>query len=289
MLKGLAKKYCLVWRKDVRMHVLCGALWNYVLYLKWRIHKFVHHIDRPIIHYYSVCWNEEKMLPFMFYHYDKFIDRYYIYDNESTDSSISIINNHPNAKLITFKTDGFNDMTQNQIKNECWKKSRGKADYVVVCDIDEFFYVPDMNEFIKAIKEERVSLPMSNGYDMVSDKFPNYALTPSILDVAGNGVPNKDYAKCIFFNPYKIVEINYDPGAHICHPLGIVRCSTEPQYKVLHYKNLGVEYVLERYNDYKNRMSIENIKNGFAFQYFEEEETIVSNVRNLLSIAQKII
>ena len=88
----------------------------------------------------------------MFQHYDTFVDKFFIYDNESTDKSADIIAANPKVKKISFQTEGFEDEIQNTIKNECWKASRGKADYVIVCDIDEFLYTPNTKAFLSHLQ-----------------------------------------------------------------------------------------------------------------------------------------
>jgi hypothetical protein len=34
---------------------------------------------------YATCWNEEKMLPYFFRHYDTLVSRYFVFDDGSTD------------------------------------------------------------------------------------------------------------------------------------------------------------------------------------------------------------
>ena len=284
----LTHKYGLRFRKGERLKVLFQLLWNAVLYTKWRIYKCLLGIHHPVVHYYAVCWNEEKMLPFMFQHYETFVDKFFIYDNESTDKSADIIAVNPNAKKISFQTEGFEDEIQNTIKNECWKSSRGKADYVIVCDIDEFLYTPNIQEYLSNLQTSGISMPLSQGFDMCNPQFPNYRTTPLLVEAVKSGVPNRDYSKCILFSPYKIVDVNYEPGAHFCHPYGLIN-SDETPYYVLHYKYLGVEYVLERTRQYRMRMSKDNIAKGYALQYADEEHIVEDRVNNVLLNAQIVI
>ena len=288
MSNKLTQKYGLRFRKGERLKVLFQLLWNVVLYTKWRIYKCLHGIHHPVVHYYAVCWNEEKMLPFMFQHYDTFVDKFFIYDNESTDKSADIIAANPKVKKISFQTEGFEDEIQNTIKNECWKSSRGKADYVIVCDIDEFLYIPNIQEYLSNLQTSGISMPLSQGFDMCNPQFPNYRTTPSLVEAVKTGVPNRDYSKCILFSPYKIVDMNYEPGAHFCHPYGLIN-SDETPYYVLHYKYLGVEYVLERTRQYRMRMSKDNIAKGYALQYADEEHIVEDRVNNVLLNAQIVI
>lgn len=225
----------------------------------------------------------------MFHHYDSLVDRFFIFDNGSSDSSKEIINRHPKTELNPFQTKGFDDVVHMRIKNECWKKSRGNADYVIVCDIDEFIYLSQPMDFFTRIKGQNISIPHSIGYNMVAEEFPKYSKTPSLISAVNRGVISNDYSKCLFFDPYKIVDINYEPGAHICHPTGMVRYSKYPLYKVLHYKNLGYEYVIDRSKEYRLRMSEENIKNNYAIQYYESDNEIINKVNDMLNNALKVI
>ena len=52
-----------------------------------------------IIHLHATCWNEEQMLPFFFRYYDRFVDRYYIHDNQSSDGSIEILSFRRHQKM----------------------------------------------------------------------------------------------------------------------------------------------------------------------------------------------
>ena len=117
---SLFKLYCekhnIVLHKGENIHILLTLAWNWILLLKLKLHKWLHGIHRPIVHYYAVCWNEEKMLPFMFDYYERFVDKFTIYDNCSSDRSSDIILSHKNAQMISFSTDGFNDNIHNDIK-----------------------------------------------------------------------------------------------------------------------------------------------------------------------------
>mgnify|MGYP003885661107 CR=1 FL=1 len=46
------------------------------------------------IHLYSICYNEQVMLPHFIDHYSSFCDKLFIYDNFSTDLSSDICKNN---------------------------------------------------------------------------------------------------------------------------------------------------------------------------------------------------
>ena len=62
--------------------------------------------NHVIIHVYALCWNEEKMLPYFFKHYDNIADQYYIFDNNSTDNSLSMLRSHPKVIIDSFEIEG---------------------------------------------------------------------------------------------------------------------------------------------------------------------------------------
>ncbi|WP_119302988.1 glycosyltransferase family 2 protein [Dongia deserti] len=64
------------------------------------------HVRDPVIHLYCLCWNEERMLPFFFRHYDDLVARYFVFDNGSTDRSIGMLKQHPKVTLGEFRAVG---------------------------------------------------------------------------------------------------------------------------------------------------------------------------------------
>src|SRR5579871_6090391 len=126
-----------------------------------------------IVHLYAHCWNEEAMLPFFFRHYDDVVDRYFITDTGSTDRSLEILRKHPNVLIDAPKPDGASFVQENTARqNECWKQSRIKADWVIITAIDEHLYHPDLRGYLKRCGREGVTILRAEGYEMVSDSFP---------------------------------------------------------------------------------------------------------------------
>jgi len=121
---------------------------------------------------YAVAFNEEKIMPFFLDYYSQFSSKITIYDNESTDNTVSIVNNYKKCKteVISFYSENsMNDYIHRDIKNKCWKDSTD--DYVIVVDCDEFIYHPNLIEFLTTTKKP---LYCPTGYQMVSEKFPEY-------------------------------------------------------------------------------------------------------------------
>ena len=280
------EKHHIILQRGHSLAILLRLLLNRIQLCRLRIYKLFSGIHHPIVHYYAVCWNEERMLSFMFMHYGCFVDRFIIYDNHSEDNSEAIIHSHPNTHIIKFQTEGFNDQIHNDIKNNCWKRSRGKADFVIVCDMDEFLYHPDLQSALSEMRKNGQTIVKPLGYNMYSSDEPAKGI-PLTTQVPC-GVRDQWFDKCILFDPHSIVEINYKPGAHECHPVGKVIWNKN-DFKLLHYKNIGLEQLLARYRAYAARLSKENIENNYGTTYMQKEQFTIQEFKENEQKATKII
>ena len=98
------------------------------------------------IHLYALCWNDADMLPFFFRHYDRFVTRYIIFDDGSTDESLAIMQSRQNVELRKFVREDADSfaLSEQAVSNHCWKASRGVADWVIITDIDEHLHHTDL-------------------------------------------------------------------------------------------------------------------------------------------------
>ena len=98
---------------------------------------------------YTVLKNEEELLPFYLEHYKTRFPGcvIHIYDNNSTDQSVSICKA---AGCIIYPFPDFipyvNEELLQEHKNTCWKNS--KADWIIVCDTDELIQI-DHRDLVK--------------------------------------------------------------------------------------------------------------------------------------------
>lgn len=231
-----------------------------------------------IIHYYTICWNEEMILPFVLRYYSKFCNKMVFMDNESTDSSHEIIKSFDNTEIRTFKTNNqINDAAYLDIKNNIWKESRGIADWIIICDTDEILYHSNLLFKLEMLKAKGVSIIKPYGYDMVAESFP----TEDILEIKTGVKENRHFRKCIIFDPNKISEINFKTGCHKCKPEGNVKFYKKSDIKLLHYKNLGLSYLVNRFNVFKSRLSQYNIDNKFGTHYLSEKEELEKKFNKL--------
>lgn len=253
----------------------------YILSVKLFFYKKLHGINNPIIHLYAVCWNEAAITPLFLKYYNKFIDKYHIYDNGSNDGTLELIKNDI-IEIIHFETNGnIDDERYLEIKNNVWKRSRGKADWVIVCDFDELIYTTE--DIKKHLKKTKATIFKPTGYNMYSKTFP----VKGLIEDVKNGVKDVAYDKMILFNPHKIIETNYFPGCHTANPTGIVKIDNS-SLSLLHYKNLGINYVLQKVRAYKKRNEL-NYTKGYGIHYHYEEEKIINDFHQNLNNSQRII
>jgi hypothetical protein len=195
------------------------------------------------------------------------------FDNQSTDNSVAIINSFPNTEVIVWDSGGqVRDDLYLQIKNNCWKKSRGKADFVIVGDADEFLFHSDILNRFRTAMVEGFTLLKPEGYHMIGDF--ELKLTPSdnLLKLVTSGIRGESNDKLMAFNPNAISEINYLPGCHSAKPIGNVRVCRDSNLKMLHFKYLGFEDFLSKQLIRGSRLSEFNRVNGLGLYYLYSPE-----------------
>ena len=81
-----------------------------------------------------------------------------VYDNGSDDGSVEYLSQYPWIEVRQFKTNGFDDTANMNIKNSCWKESIGIADFVVVSDLDECLYSPVLESELDYMKANDITI-----------------------------------------------------------------------------------------------------------------------------------
>jgi hypothetical protein len=241
-----------------------------------------------IIHLYTITYNEEKILPFFFKHYEKFVDRFFFYDNESTDGTLKILKTRKDVTVRTFKTNRKqNTLILTKLRNSIWKNSIGKCDYVIVCDADEFLYHKNLKNFLGTTKNKNVTIYKPYGFEMFSETFPHENL--EIIKQIKLGIEAPLMSKCVIFNPNMIIKTNYSHGSHSCMPEGYVKICRNKGLKLLHYKQLCLEYFLRKKNIAKKRVPKKIFKMGLSTHYFKDDSVIISGFNNSLKKAKFVI
>ncbi len=206
---------------------------------------------------FTQFWNEACILPFYLRHYSQFAEKMVFYDHGSTDNSREIIRSFPNTEIREIKGRFTEEMKRDNFNN-CYKEERGKSDFVIVGDVDEFLYHEDMRFHLELAKKHESTMFYVKGFQMVSDFMPEHRYHGDLLTLITDGVPSVPYSKNIIFHPE--IEINFGNGHHECHPKArfypmeneatphnsIIRFSPFV-FKLLHFKFLGLDYTRQRH------------------------------------------
>jgi hypothetical protein len=216
------------------------------------------------VHLFCLCWNDARMLPFFIRHYDKFVDRYFIFDNGSTDNSLSLLRQHARVDIHHFdvKGDSFVD-EERRLGDTIWKGS--DAGWVIVTDIDEHVYHPRLLRYLQRCKEDGVTAIQSIGYEMVSDAFPTG--TRPLVDTVTEGARSTGHDRLCIFNPQAITETNFTAGRHRAAPEGRVIWAEYPEVLLLHYKQLGPEYPTIRSAELRQGLKSRDLEKGWGMHY----------------------
>jgi glycosyltransferase involved in cell wall biosynthesis len=245
--------------------------------------------NKPIVHAYFICFNEEEILPHLIKHYSTFCEKITIVDNNSTDNSVSVAKSFDNVDVVTFNSNNeFNDGVQAMVKNQVWKTSVGTADYVIVGDSDEFLYHPNMIDFLIKSKKRNITIFKPNGYHMVADLdyYPNN--DDNFLEKIQYGVKTPVLDKMMMFDCNKIKEINYSVGAHACNPVGEVNLYQADGLKMLHYKFLGIKLHLYKQKLRADRLSDFNKKHGFTLYVLMSENEHIEDYNSYFNKRKKV-
>jgi hypothetical protein len=194
------------------------------------------------IHLYALCYNEEQMAPFFLQHYLPWVDRFFVYDDGSKDGSEAVLRACDKVAFYSareFRKDGEAVVDFGRFYNNAWKKSRGVADWIVTCNMDEHFYHRDnIRDYLARCKEEGITIVPARGYDMVgaSAPAPGLPLTQQVR----RGIRRFDFDKLCAFNPQAIEETCFSGGRHQVLPQGKIVYPRKIEVKLLHYKYVGL-------------------------------------------------
>ena len=196
---------------------------------------------------YTTIYNEDVILPYFLRHYESFAQRIFVFFDKSPDNSEKILRQHPKVTLFELKEHGINEgYWTSQIWTRYEEFSRGKADYVICVDADEFVYHPHLIKVLEQEKKKGTLLIKPEGFIMFSETLPT--TSGQIYEEIKDGIPDAWSCKSIIFDPE--IYIRYRKGRHGAARarLNGVGVSVEKNtgLKLLHYRYLGKEYFEKR-------------------------------------------
>lgn len=208
---------------------------------------------------YALCNQEAMILPYFMRHYNQY-GQVFLFASHSEDGSEELAKSL-GAIIVPMDTNNeVNDEIFTDVKNNCWKAS--KADWVIICDTDEFIYHPHFIAYLETVQD---TIIVPKNYEMFSDVFPT--TQGQIYEEVNMGFAYKDdpNRKMFLFKPQEIVSMNYAPGCHSADPIGNVSIHYESKIISMHMKHLSVDYVVKRNAYLSSRMSAVNRARGWGF------------------------
>jgi hypothetical protein len=245
-----------------------------------------HH--RITVHLHALCWNEERMLPYFFRHYDSIVDRYFISDHQSTDRSRDLLAANRKVVLSEFRLNGSSFvLAATDHYNQCWKQSRGAADWVIIVNVDEHVYHADLRRYLQACTHNGVSILVPEGYNMVADRWPSPR--KPLWKTVRHGMRDPIWDKPQVFDPNRIHEISFEVGRHSASPTGEVVYPRTERARLLHYKYLGADYLLRRHAELRARMPAADLDRGWGYQYLWDEQRNVEELQKVRAAAVRVV
>lgn len=229
--------------------------------------------------WYTLCWNEMPILPFMIDYWSKIANKVVVFDNNSDDGSVEYLKQYDWIEVRPYPIETnnqVNDDIHRRIKDECWKECRGKGvDWVIVSDLDETIWAKDLQGLLQLAKDNNADVLQPDGWDFVSLTFPEHKEGQLLHEQVKNCMkPPITWDKPIIFNPDNVEEINYTPGGHLANPIckgGYYRIEG---LFLFHFKYLSLDYLVAKRFATAPRQAEINLRNGWGFEYQFNREQI---------------
>lgn len=231
-------------------------------------------------------YNEEDMLPQFIRHYAPQVDAMFILDNESTDRTAQIAAANPKAILSRYSSGGkFNDRIMHEAILRAKAICRGRFDYVLLVDCDEFVIAKSGRN----LRAELESLPpreayRTHGYWMAQHlKEPPYDPSRPLFEQRQWGAEDLDGgSKSCIVRPESTRQLCYGIHKFLDPPdYPEMKDPKLSKFVMLHY--IAVEesiYIKRRLEGRIRRMSEENRKHGFSSHYFSGDENTIHHDYN---------
>ncbi len=214
------------------------------------------------------------MLPFFMRHYQSWIDRFVIFDDGSTDGSIEYLASFKNVEVRRFEREFEDSLVESHrfLYDTCWQESTGKADWVVVTNLDEHLFHPTPLKYLYDCKKNGVTAVPGLGFQMITDLFPreNQHLAHDVK----LGMPWPQMSKLSLFDPNAISATNYAVGRHTAQPEGNAVYPAKDELLNLHFKYLGLDYLTERSRELKSGLQSVDIANKWGHRYLWDRNRI---------------
>jgi hypothetical protein len=187
--------------------------------------------------------NEIKILPYFLRHYESFADRIFVWEDQSDDGTREMLDAHPLVTVLDPKFHGADDVYYVKTLWPQYKTiSRGKADWVICVDADEFVYHWNMKKRLATLQAQGVKKIRLPGITAYHPTFPT--TTGQIYSEVKVGWPDKWSTKTVLFSP--AINMSWTPGRHQCITSRNIVTTRDTGIILLHFRYLGPEFFLEK-------------------------------------------
>lgn len=217
---------------------------------------------------FALMHNEAALLPFFMRHYQAVADRVIIFDDHSDDGTAELAAAYARVSVRPYPGEGLDDQEFSDFAARTYPEARGRADWCLWVDADEFIYHPDLRGRLAHYQAAGVTLPNVAGYSMFANAFP--ATDGQLYDAVTVGARAPFYDKPVVFNP--ALDLRWIPGKHaLAEPVDTARGGAA-EIKLLHFRHLGERYFAERNARNYARMSARNVAQGLGYQTYPENQ-----------------
>ncbi len=212
---------------------------------------------------FSLSYNCAEVVPFFLRHYSTFADEISVFDDNSTDTTRRLLSANPKVILRDWNhRTGIDEDAFLAHWQEWYPKARGYFDWILIPDMDEFIYSPNMRESLRLAKASGIEVIKPAGFNLLGNGFPIDDGKSQIYELNPMGVAAPVYAKPVIFQPH--IRINWIRGKHDlenCNPV----VGRETGLKLLHARYFGYEYTRFRNNKNFGRCGLLSGDKGAAW------------------------
>jgi Glycosyl transferase family 2 len=238
------------------------------------------------IHLHCNAWNDLRMLDFFFRHYEPFVDRFFIHDDGSTDGTLDYLAKRSDVEVRPLERVDAESYVASSLHmyETSWHRSRGQADWVIVTNIDEHVFHPQFERYLAQQTAAGVTAIPALGYQMLTTSFP--AADSVLFRDHCIGAPWRQMSKLALFRPDAIEATGYQPGRHIAAPTGRVVYPERDELLNLHYKYLGLDFILARHQEANPRRLAKDVRQGWGHRYSLPADAVAADFAQFASRAQ---
>ena len=223
------------------------------------------------IEVYTFCYNDSFIIPEVIKYWEKYASHVIVYDNHSTDNSVELFSKYDWIEVREYDSNNKYDPELIQkMKETIYKGS--KADYVMVCDIDEvILYKDSLMNFIEQQYLTSADVFCSQYYNLLS--LTNNLIKSEIL-IQNNSkmkcIFEKNIKKAILFKPNIKLTLRFYGQEYTTNKV----CKTS-SIPILHLKMIDTQYLKDRQTLLSNRLE-DSANKDIALYYGKDSQSAES-------------